>query len=45
MDMGITIQESVYHSPSIQGSIEQIDSLGGDYKRDNELMKVRGGKE
>ena len=44
MDVGMKIQEFAYYSRFVQGSIEKIDSLGGDYKWDDELMKVRGGK-
>lgn len=44
MDVGMKVQELAYYSWSVQGSIEKIDSLGGDYKWDDELMKVRGGK-
>ena len=44
MDVSMKIQEFAYYSRFVQGSIEKIDCLGGDYKRDDELMKVRGGK-
>lgn len=44
MDVSMKIQEFTYYSRFVQGSIEKIDCLGGDYKTDDELMKVRGGK-
>ena len=44
MDVSMKIQEFAYYSRFVQGSIEKIDCLGGDYKRDDELMKVRCGK-